>query len=186
MYQGQAQLDTEKQCPGCRSKCEIDDLQCARGITLHVNRQDNGESELEDDTASYDYGPVMSPEKRLSKVIPLIGKKLKRALSESDSRVVGGILDRHGGFMSLKMLAYHAELTRDELFDALDDLSKNGFVICEHIHPCGESAELTELGRQQAAIWREEYNAACVEFASPLTTDECQQLVSLILKLANN
>ena len=186
MYQGQAQLDTEKQCPGCRSKCEIDDLQCARGIALHVNRQDNGESELEDDVASGDYGPVMSPEKRLSKVIPLIARKLKRVLSESDSRVVGGILDRHGGFMSLKMLAYHAELSRDELYDALDDLSKNGFVICEHIEPCGESAELTELGRQQVAIWREEYNASCAEFASPLTTDECQQLVSLILKLANN
>ena len=172
-------------CPGCRFKCNADNLQCGRGFAIKDACQEQGVANLSGNgETACRYEPAMTPQAQLSKVVPLVAKQLTKALSESDSRVVGGILDRHGGFMSLTMLAAHAELDRDRLFNALDALGKNGLIVFERIESCGESAELTELGKQQVAIWREEFNEACTEFASSLTLEECQQLVMLLHKLA--
>ena len=180
-------------CLGCRFGCRADRLQCGRGIQLQAaagesggigSREGAGGSQ-EGAGAPCEYKADLTAEARLSHVLPQAARQLEKSLAQGDAQRLAGVLERHGGYMSLKMLSAHAGVGPDARDAALDPLRERGFVEIVPIDPCGKSARLTEAGTLQAAAWREELDRACDLFASPLSHDECQQLVTLLFKLVH-
>lgn len=171
-------------CLGCRFGCRADKLQCGRGVQLRASAGENGSTGPRKGAhASCEYRADLTAEVRLSHVLPRAARQLEKVLAQSDGQRLVGVLERHGGYMSLKMLSAHAGIGPDAQGAALDPLCERGLVEIGPIEPCGESARLTEAGKLQAAAWREELDRACDLFASPLSHDECQQLVTLLFKL---
>ena len=114
-----------------------------------------------------------------------VGLRMERTpgLKRTPAMRVVALLAGHGGWMSLGAVRAHAGFPRDEAQAAVGELKGQGLVDYGGELAPGTAVRLTERGLAQSVEWRASYDAACEEFAAPLTEDERQQLVDLLFKL---
>ena len=176
-------------CPGCHFECKLENYQCGRGKEFFDLAAAGGEVPVR-------RGPVMTPSERAASSdgkpplndrvmhgLNIMALRLRQRHGEAGICKVVLSLARAGSFMSLPFLAKRMLLSVDEADAALHEAVQAGYVTIGPEDGRGRFAYLTDAGKQQAAIWKDERDGQTAAFLANLDDDEKAILEHLLRKL---
>lgn len=176
-------------CPGCHFECKLANYQCGRGKEFFDLAIVGGEVPVR-------CGPTRTPSEIAAGTggrpplndcvmhwLNVTANRMQDRHEEAGMRKVVLTLDRAGSLMSLPILAKRMLLSLDQADAGLIAAEQAGYVTVGPEDGRGRFAYLTDAGKQQAVVWKDERDASTAAFVSNLSEDEKATLEQLLRKL---